>query len=1378
MSKRTLRSALIIIIAFWRLIMTDIHSQTLSLSDLYLEGKTLMDQDGDGRPDKIELSVIIPDNPTAIEASLAAEIAARANLESLALNFDLVQRESEIKNLGSMSNPILIGTNLNLSRKILKELKFDPSGLKPNQGMVLLFSYQGTRGWLCLAGSEETLLKTGRAYFLRWPYFWEIWGRDSGYTFQTLKNEVENFLLREDIHFQKTIVNQILYTFPPVENIPVGLQSLNFEGGGEITTLGLNVYFTDSTDLEKASKALRLLSGQRARGIRTEVLAYPACAELEFHLISGRREEIISLKRPGSSKRLLTPSFKEKQPIPEKGKSFDLTGIFSEQGIYVDRNKDGINDGIETTVIIPHQAAVRNLPLLTTRLVLDTAGSSFPLTCLDNEVENKQALVAPILIGQNSLTEDLLQRGKLRIPALEPYQGLIKTSSAFGPGKAVIIYSPSSVGLEKTLEYLSLKFPYLTDFKKGEPEISWIKEDLEKFLNGEKGAAEAFFELNLAEEIEKLKKQDLENLELDISLPEENKDYQNYMEKYLKSSLISAQTRVAVSSLYQGQTIFSKEATLPWEAEEALNLLQEKLTECHPGSPLKISLGVSESPAVRLKIKKKIEELLANNNLSGEVEVASAYKQGFFWLIERILPALKNKNVQKILIRFSEVNDPPGSKLKRFYSDPNRWLQELYPVDEIFSKELGLPLEKIEMEMKPASIPVYEVYAFDDKNNLLLHETFTPKTREILFFDLLPEWGSVSVSTGWLKITQGQNILLDTLIKTDPERFWDYYQKEIVKPLYDFIMKKTNNEPTFSRQPYFKKLLIELWLSEPDYPFGPDQEIISSLEALHDEIYFDTLDLLRGLTQFGEEEQNLQTDTSRSSAPGNIQPVIHSSSEGQEPKIKVVLEDFKSNKPKMTLTWKALGKSPVSKTWEFEPIKTASIELSEIIFNSLTDSLETATAEMQVEKEADYEKLSRLLDYWQKQREKKLNTRFFSYPKLSHLNLRICHQNLSVEKSIEVLAPENSGNTPANLEKNITVPTDHIIGPEECLKISQALGKLPAIKSYVAGKSFEGRPIPVLEIYRPEGKYVSRARLITFKPVLHITARQHANEVSSTNYSLKLAELLATDSSYEQYLKKTVVIMQPMENPDGAQLALDLFRNEPFHSLHAGRYSSLGVDIGYQLGLKQPLLPEAKVRDKLSQEWVPDIFLNLHGYPSHEWVQLFSGYSPYLFRDYWIPKGWFTYFRQMNLNIYQPYVQAAEELKKILIQEMDANPKIKEANARFYARYERWAKRWSPFISPLEIYNGLNIFSKRQSSVENRLTPKSEKTYLEETPEVMDETATGRWLDFICEQGITYLRAHLKYLSQVSFNTAIIEEEVNNRIRIEFYRRRPGNLLK
>ncbi len=113
-----------------------------------------------------------------------------------------------------------------------------------------------------------------------------------------------------------------------------------------------------------------------------------------------------------------------------------------------------------------------------------------------------------------------------------------------------------------------------------------------------------------------------------------------------------------------------------------------------------------------------------------------------------------------------------------------------------------------------------------------------------------------------------------------------------------------------------------------------------------------------------------------------------------------------------------------------------------------------------------------------------------------------------------------------------------------------------------------------------------------------------------------------------------------MENPDGAELAYEMQKNEPFHSLHAGRYGALGVDMGYQTGTK-PLLPEAAVRTRLYDRWVPDIFLNLHGYPSHEWVQPFSNYTPYLFRDYWVPKGWFTYFQSLRLPIYPEHGRPA-----------------------------------------------------------------------------------------------------------------------------------------
>lgn len=107
-----------------------------------------------------------------------------------------------------------------------------------------------------------------------------------------------------------------------------------------------------------------------------------------------------------------------------------------------------------------------------------------------------------------------------------------------------------------------------------------------------------------------------------------------------------------------------------------------------------------------------------------------------------------------------------------------------------------------------------------------------------------------------------------------------------------YILKKTGNKPDFTKQPYFKRLLFELWLSEPDYKLGLDEEIISSLESIHDELYFDTLDFIRGITEIELEDESLAEDSSRYSAPGNILPLIHPSIEGQPGRVKVTLEDW------------------------------------------------------------------------------------------------------------------------------------------------------------------------------------------------------------------------------------------------------------------------------------------------------------------------------------------------------------------------------------------------------------------------------------------------------------------------------------------------------
>src|SRR5512135_147114 len=161
-----------------------------SLSRLFVPGRAVLDLDGDGFPEKPALTIIVPDKPTAGEMALAADIAARANFESLAVEFGLVRHESEVSADPSPAFPILIGNNLAWVREALRGRGLDGPPLPPNQGRVFLFSRRNVTGIACVAGSDETLLKTGRAFFLRWPYFWEIWGRETGATYESLERDL------------------------------------------------------------------------------------------------------------------------------------------------------------------------------------------------------------------------------------------------------------------------------------------------------------------------------------------------------------------------------------------------------------------------------------------------------------------------------------------------------------------------------------------------------------------------------------------------------------------------------------------------------------------------------------------------------------------------------------------------------------------------------------------------------------------------------------------------------------------------------------------------------------------------------------------------------------------------------------------------------------------------------------------------------------------------------------------------------------------------------------------------------------------------------------------------------------------------------------
>jgi hypothetical protein len=102
---------------------------------MFEPGVSILDQDGDGFSDRVALRLIVPDSPTASEMALASDIAARANLESLLLEFGMVRKESDEGELRAGTQTLFIGPNLKTLNSLIKASRLSvpkfPEGLSP-----------------------------------------------------------------------------------------------------------------------------------------------------------------------------------------------------------------------------------------------------------------------------------------------------------------------------------------------------------------------------------------------------------------------------------------------------------------------------------------------------------------------------------------------------------------------------------------------------------------------------------------------------------------------------------------------------------------------------------------------------------------------------------------------------------------------------------------------------------------------------------------------------------------------------------------------------------------------------------------------------------------------------------------------------------------------------------------------------------------------------------------------------------------------------------------------------------------------------------------------------------------------------------------------
>jgi hypothetical protein len=1351
-----------------------------SLSDVFSLARGMVrDSNGDGLADVVVSRVIVPEKPSPEDVMAATNIAARLGYETLAMNLPLVLRENEVTRLQEIALPILIGRENSVLKKLADQGVIDIKALKPGQGLVALVTLpsSGPEGLAVVGGDDEGTLTAALELAARLPRIWSM----SGITLSGIEEQILRYLRAKGVVASNAGIRSLV-----VDSDRRGIARVN---------LRIQVGPADGA---KSVSFLEDLDRAHRRGLEPKMLDYANVAVTGCEIIAGGKPAgRVEVRRSGLNSRALTPPIDPDELAPDTppggqppsapGKSFDLTSPYSIEGWFGDAYPDLIPDRTETSIIIGEAAESLGAAQIAARLGLESTGITFPISKIDRKVKEPNRELSPILIGRNNaLVQQLVKIGKTRLDDLQGGDGVIHlVPKAFGNATATVAAGADASGTQAACDYLARRLPYVWDVARGAFTLDDVVTQISRFFQAKSVAGQAGQAVGELEGIAAdLKEKKLESFEAKLFLEKSDIQLDAYLTAQVKKVLQDVPIAVTSQGMTEPVPVFEEKIDIPWEVDEFWTKFRnEVLPKVKPGSKVAVSARLSESPQVRRDIAAKARAELAQAGAGdAQVTILSAYKQGFLWLTEQVIPELKGKGVRSVQVKVAAYR-PDLDKKYKFYMVPSRWLHELYPVDEIFQRDLGIARDAFHLELVDDSKDIYSLEALDASGKVVYHNAFSPKFVEREYLDKFPGWSRVQVTTGWITSTIDGQTAVDARIATDPERFWDFYQSKVLSRIYDYVMKDTDNKPMPDKQPFHRDLNIEVWMSEPDFAIGIDEEQISSLESLHEDLYFVTLDFFDAMGR--------TTVKRRLSSPGMIYPIIHPDRPGQAGQAKILYAGNASAKAKIEVSYKEKGvEKPGKISRDLAKIDATVPVIGRVVVRS--DQVRELGLLIEAKDDREAARAADALDNLARLHDAGIFRTALSYEHVNGISVDILLKDARARRVVKNAGAAPPSNIRLAHDKPATpvVTWDHIISPAESEEIIGKLSAYPEVKAYKAGISYRGRDVSIMEITQPAtGELVSLAKMTAYKPTIFITGRQHANEVSSTSHILRLAELLVTDSAYKEILKKVNVILQPVENPDGAQMAYDLQKLTPNHMLHAGRYSALGADVGSQVGQADPLLPEALVRGRLWREWLPDIYLNPHGYPSHEWVQQFSGYVPPAFRSYIFSRGWYTAISGLRDPRYSQFAEVADAIREAIVQEVNRNPEVRAMNLRHQDRYRRWAFGFAPYIFNQEIYKDTSINysdpetgepsgSRRATMGSGNARPTMgswpQVTYFNGMTEAPDETAQGYWLDLVTKPGFGYLMASIKYLQEGKYEVQRIgEESGRDNVSLTTFRARP-----
>ncbi len=272
-----------------------------------------------------------------------------------------------------------------------------------------------------------------------------------------------------------------------------------------------------------------------------------------------------------------------------------------------------------------------------------------------------------------------------------------------------------------------------------------------------------------------------------------------------------------------------------WEGRRLWSLLRERALPLlsRDGQPLQFHALISEPAAVREALVAEMALELNEEGIIHEIRVGAAYRQGYHWVTEEVLPALRARpgvaRVQLACRPFPTAGAPPealvtvGEGAGPNRESPAHWLQELQPAEQVLARELGLPAGAVTLELTPDLATTYRVRACAEEGTVLYSSDFTAACARHPYLAQDPAAGWVHPATGRLRVRQG-TLALEWRIATDLEQFWEFYRQEVLPRLVQARCAAANRQPDGGAGLSPGTLQVEVWASEPggvDVPAEP-----------------------------------------------------------------------------------------------------------------------------------------------------------------------------------------------------------------------------------------------------------------------------------------------------------------------------------------------------------------------------------------------------------------------------------------------------------------------------------------------------------------------------------------------------------------------------